>query len=167
MPRLSAPRSPRLPSLARGAGVWGAAGRTHAEALLRSGRLFPFFPALSASGSAIRAGPHRSDLGSLALQGGTSLPPPTPAPPSQTPAAQGQAAACLFRSRPEGGRGEEAGRRGLPAPRGRSCEPSGSPRAERVRAGALKRAAPHVRALSPAPCFLSLGPARCHPSEFD
>lgn len=167
MPRLSAPRSPRLPSLARGASVWGAAGRTHAEALLRSGRLFPFFPRPVCLWVCYSCGSPQERPGELGASGRDVPSPPTPAPPSQTPAAQGQAAACLFRSRPEGGRGEEAGRRGPPAPGGRSCEPSGSPRAERVRAGALKRAAPHVRALSPAPCFLSLGPARCHPSEFD
>lgn len=126
-PAASAPSEPR-----RGAGVWGAAAGTQAEAILRSSPLFPFPPPSLPLGLLFVRVPTGANWGAWRFRGRRPFP-PSWAPLSQTPAAQGEAAEQVCSGAAgTGARGEEeagtgsglgGGWRRIPRPGGPSCEP--------------------------------------------
>lgn len=164
-PRLAVSETPRPRPGVRASGAARAG---------RKGKPFPpvsylFFPLRSLCLSVLYScGSRWERTRNAALRGRRPFS-PFPSPPSQTAAPQREASQKVCSGAAQtGARGVGAGGR----PQGPSsfCHrrgPQRSPRAERVWMGALERAAGLVRVLSPAPCSLSLAPARCHPSEFD
>ena len=168
---------PPQPRTKRGAfGARRPKGGTHAKAPLPSlvAFLFPFLSFFSSSWSILRSGPHRKRTGSAAIGG--RRPYPSPRHRSTGLAKSTRPPSLLRRlkrrAQERGGGTQGASLRLGASPRAPALSAIGagrvgSRRAERAWSRALERAARHVRALSPSPCFLSLAPARCHPSEFD
>lgn len=175
-PQIRAPPSPSLPGVSWGAGRRGRggprSGRTPRPFSPRISSFFPFLSSLRNLCPLLAPVPTGRGLGTQRLQGDV------PSPPSRTRrpwARQGEGSVQLV-TEPPGlkRRAREPGRPGGdpagPSSFGDGREPGEVP-VSKVHldggAGARGSACWLVRALSPAPCFLSLAPARCHPSEFD